>query len=114
MRNNELMVSMDLRTYNLFVESVERENLNVSFDEESDDLNFGVEALTSATMLGITSAVLTSIVAIVKRIIPENKRVEIKIGDDIYKFENYSLEEIEKLMAMSDKNRMISVVDKED
>ena len=111
--DNSVSVYMDLRLYNKFLDATDEANIEVEPANTGEDLNFALEALTGATIVGVTSAVLTSIVAIIKRIIPENKRAEIKIGEDLYKFENYSVEEIEKLIKLADKQAVIKITDKE-
>ena len=114
MKNYELTVSMDLRTYNAFIDTIEEENLDVFLEEDAEDLNFGVETLTNATIISTTTVIMTSIVNVLIKVVSKNKRMELTIGEDSYKFENYTPKEIKELMELSDKKRVIRVLDKED
>lgn len=66
-------------------------------------LNFVEDFLMGVIIVGLIFVVLIFIVVIIKWIIFENKSVEIKIGEDIYKFDNYSIDEIEKIIKLIDK-----------
>ncbi len=112
--NSSITVYMDLRLHNKFMDAAEEQGIECAPAENHDGgLNFAEDLLTGATIVGLTSAVLTSIVAIIKRIIPENKSAEIKIGEDIYKFDNYSIDEIEKIIKLTDKQAVIKIIDQD-
>lgn len=112
--NNDLTILMDLRLSSSILNKFEDEKINYLIESSlDDDLNFAEELMTSATIVGVTSALLTSIVSIIKHLVPANKKVEMVQGDKRYNFENYDIEEIEKLINIFDEKAIIEIRDAE-
>ena len=111
MVSNRLELSMNLRLFNSFANEMDKRGIIYLVDDDNhdDNLNFSEELMTSATIVGMTSAILTSIVAVIKHVIPSNKKVEILIGEKRYVFENYSLSEIEELIKLSEEKIIVKV-----